>query len=1208
MSTTFWRLCLILTVLLLPAASAVAQDDSDDAVAPSPSKAMLQEWDRLIYVPFQELKDVFDNQKSSAVIPYAEYMELMKVYLQGTSQQTLSPDAVITAASYEASVEADVVRILAKLQINLVNEEGWKQVALPFGNCAIGAVESDDEDCLLKGKGNGQYDLWLKGAGTKNVTLNLLTAVTRSPEHQSFSITCPATAIGSLKVSIPKADQQVSILPLQILMPADEGDGESAISEAGDSKEVDSKEEDGEQQDGEDDSSKSTVVNASLASTNRFEVRWNPKASSKPVMDLLASVQNTSDIKIEPGLLQTSTKLSYEVLRGELQDVSVLVPATARVIDVAATVGQVRSWDIVGGDGAMAAQTLKLELLNPISDHFEVTIETEQDLEGEMASILGKSTDGTLQGIHAENVIRETGILTVTTDSTLTATVSEMSGIKRTRQANADSLLEQQSWSFTGQTGRLILSVKPAQPRLLAQQIANVVFDDDQIRLTSQITFTVERAGVFQLAIKYPEDLVIDSVRADGMTEFKSDKNAGTLTLSLKRKHMGKILVDIQAHRPFDSTVTLDNVEIPFLDADAVERENGLVKILAPPFLDVTTIDESIRGLFPDQEATTKVSGKAVVVSTWKYSQKPTALSVRTSPRSAQISSTVATTAKIEPNVVEMNSVVTFQVKNAGIDTFRISVPEAVADDVRIRTLDGRQSIQQRNQSPPTDRRVIWTIILQNEVIGKVPFSVDWEVPISTAQDKSAGDADSAVEDNAADEPKQTTLTIDLPQVMAPFPTDAEGQRDVTMTGITGELQLLRNDSLSVSASAVEESMEAVDVRELKLMNSRGYLAFRYFEQPASANIQITRHEIQEVVKTVVAKAAIEVVTDQQRLANYLCQYEITSSERQRLRIDLPVNAELQAPLLNSSRTTFEAADDVTPKEGWRSYYVNVSRKSKSDQAFVLTLQFRCPITDESRFPFQGQGGKQMLKIPSLTSAEEAVVVQETRLAVYHPNKIALVGDADSWKYSGQVDWNLANPLMSSNALKEADSLKNWVTNAAQASDFARQGHVSVYRTLGHQPSIETTWWNRPFLVGIISAAIFLIGLILRRTSWENRLTIVVLSSLAIGIWCLQDRSETIQYVTAAVPGLAAVALVWLVGCLSSLASPIPNGPPPSDDAAASDSSAGDPPPKDDTPTSVGQQTSTSQDAALDSTPAPAATVSPSPDVKKMMDDMMGGK
>lgn len=1173
MSTTFWRLCLLFTFLALPTTTAVAQDEAEQpAEEVKEPDDLLQEWDRLIYVPFQELKDVFDNQKSSAVIPYAEYMELMKIYLESRTVQQASPDAVITSAAYEAAVEGDVVRIKATLEINLVEEDGWKTLNLPFGNCAIGSIDNRADDCLLKGRGNGQYDLWLQGSGSKTVVVNLLTAVVRSPEHQSFSINCPATAIGTLKVTIPKAEQQVSILPLQILLPNE--DKEAAEEDVA-----------------------STVVNASLASTNRFEVRWNPKASSKPVMDLLASVQNSIRVKIEPGLIQTTANLTYEVLRGELTEALVVVPKDARIIDVAATKGQIRSWDVVESKKEQNGQTLKLTLLNPISDQFAVTIETEQDLVGQNVSLLGKSTGGNVHGIHALEVIRETGVLTVSTDSTLTATAKEMSGIKRTRQATKSSL-EQQAWSFTGQTGRLVLNVAPVKPRLLANQSASIIFDDDRIRLSSKITYTIEKAGVFQLAIKYPEDLAIDSVRADGMTEFKSDENSGLLTLSLAQKRIGKITVDLQGHRPFDSTVALESVSLPFFDAEGVEREEGNIRILAPPFLDVITIEDSVSGMFPDQEASAQRYRGVVVASAWKYSQKPVALSVRTSPRSAQIAATVATTASIEPNVVAMNSTITFDVKNAGIDTFRISVPAAIAADVRFRSLNSQQSIQQRNQAAPVDGKVIWTLVLQREVTGKVPFAVDWEIPIGTEDD--------AVENNT-EEARNSQFTIDVPEVIAPFEEDAEGRRDVTMTGITGELRLLRHDSLSVSATAVDDSMELIDVRELKQIPTSGYLAFRYFEQPASANVQVTRHEIQEVVKTVVSKAAIEVVTDKQRLANYLCQYEITSSERQRLRVDLPANAELQAPLLNSARTTFEAADAIKPEAGWTSYYVNVGRKSTSDDAFILTLQFRCPITQEGKFPFQGQGSKQVLRLPGLTSADEAVVVQETRLAIYHPEKIALVGDADHWKFTGSPDFDLTNPLVSSNAQEEAEHLRNWIKNAPQATDFARQGHVSVYRALGHQPVIEATWWNRPFLVGIISAAIFLIGLILRRTSWENRLSIVVLVALAVGIWSLQDNSETMQFLTAAIPGLAAVAVIWVVGAFQRLSPPAHSSAPGSDET----------PPKSPRPTPTPPDQSSDATKTSESAPAVATTpttklppgaVSPSPDVSRLMDDMMGGK
>jgi hypothetical protein len=70
------------------------------------------------------------------------------------------------------------------------------------------------------------------------------------------------------------------------------------------------------------------VAKASLGAVNQFEVHWNPRAGSKPVMDLLSSVTNETSVRIEQGLLQSRTLLNYEILRGELRDVSILVPGT----------------------------------------------------------------------------------------------------------------------------------------------------------------------------------------------------------------------------------------------------------------------------------------------------------------------------------------------------------------------------------------------------------------------------------------------------------------------------------------------------------------------------------------------------------------------------------------------------------------------------------------------------------------------------------------------------------------------------------------------------------------------------------------------------------------------------------------------------------------------------------------------------------------
>ena len=155
---------------------------------PEPEKStVLEKWDRLIYVPFRDLKKVFDNQDASVVLPYAEYLDLMKRAINAVPVTTGNQDAVITSSLWNAVVEKDLARITVALRVNVIKAEGWATLPLTFGPSAIGSVEPADGTVLLKGTGEGTYELLLKGAGQKTVKLELLSTVLTSPEDGRLS-------------------------------------------------------------------------------------------------------------------------------------------------------------------------------------------------------------------------------------------------------------------------------------------------------------------------------------------------------------------------------------------------------------------------------------------------------------------------------------------------------------------------------------------------------------------------------------------------------------------------------------------------------------------------------------------------------------------------------------------------------------------------------------------------------------------------------------------------------------------------------------------------------------------------------------------------------------------------------------------------------------------------------------------------------------
>jgi hypothetical protein len=130
----------------------------------------------------------------------------------------------------------------------------------------------------------------------------------------------------------------------------------------------------------------------------------------------------------------------------------------------------------------------------------------------------------------------------------------------------------------------------------------------------------------------------------------------------------------------------------------------------------------------------------------------------------------------------------------------------------------------------------------------------------------------------------------------------------------------------------------------------------------------------------------------------------------------LPVGCDLQAPLLNDQRTTIEKATDVTAADQWEAYYVNISRDSTSDQEFLLTLQFRCPIVEEGTRPYSGRGGLQTLHLPVVGESGGSTVVQQIKIVLWAPEEIAFLGDPDLWTQEGTVPPSVMNPLKSPSA------------------------------------------------------------------------------------------------------------------------------------------------------------------------------------------------
>ncbi|MEX0718448.1 MAG: hypothetical protein WD066_17775 [Planctomycetaceae bacterium] len=1122
--------------------------------------------EKLIYVPYQNVRAVVERQKGTVFLPYLEYLRLWQRSEAAGAMDAAPVEAVITEAHYKATIEKDQARISATLTVRVLRKP-WAEVPVRFGKAAVGKVTGGDEDnpVILRGTGDGTYSLLLPTKGEHQVELELIAAVHTSPDGRSLQLEIPPVGITTFELIVPEAQQTVELEPKLVTLPV-EGEADR------------------------------THVKASLGSTRSVNVTWRPEAGLRPEMDLLANVENDLSVSIADGLVHTAANLAYRVLRGDLTQAQIAVPKGHRILDVTARDAAIKGWKTEDEENR---RLVTVELLAAVRKEVTFEIRTEAPQPAGAFDVAGIAEDGTVHGIHAAGVVRESGRLVVTRGDELTLTVENQQGVMRVDAAEFDQNRRRANaeyYRFYGPQFTLRVEAKPVEPRLVVAHTTRLVFGDDELRLFADLRYEIDRAGVFSLALKIPEGLTIDDV-ASPMLERFDVTGAGaerTLNISLNGKQQGALLFRIVGHLPLepDGEGAEPGAEapartLPILEPLGVERETGDVLVFAPPGIEVVTDPQALAGLYAAtgppqvQELGGIPQGDAQLVSAWSYNRRPVSLVVKTARRPTRLSARVGTTVRVRQELTEVSGLVEFAVEYAGIDTFRIAVPEAVADRTQIESISGG-IIKQRTRAEQADEGwVTWTIVMQRDVLGPQRFQVTWDVP-RAAQAAAAGaeeppaDADAPADAAPAQTPKESdaewSYLVRPPRALSS--PGKNGGAEIPLTKIDGELLILRDRALAVSAAPTGDALEPIDVRELDFLSVSGeltasaaaqqkrggavstadamqtaVLAYRYHSQPVELTISARRYEIGEVVETVVSKALVEVVIGRDGARTYSCRYRLTSSERQRLAIDLPAKAQPLAVLIDGrgvllGKAPPPPAEGDAPRSDWDSYFVDVSRGSQSDDVFLLTLRFRFDDVPA----LEGSGGRVSLELPRIGGSRAGtVVVQQSRLAVWVPDDFALVDTPEGFTSRTIVyprGWWLG-PLGTrvSHASGYHAGLgpdnDQWIADATGGgSDFPTEGHAYLYAGVGLPSEPTMMWWNMPFYTWVVSGALVLIAVVLRNTTWENKLGIVVLAAVAAALFAQWDAPAVAHVVFAGRYGLAALAVLWIVHALFARGGP----------------------------------------------------------------------
>ncbi len=1086
------RLLLSATALLgvavfFAAAVAKAQGPADDGKKTEPS---IHEQD--IYIPYEKLREVFEKHGRGVFLPYEKFQELWRAAREKTpaaAERKPPVGALITEIENEATVEKDVVRVKAKLKIEVL-AEGWNSIPLRLSDAAIIRAVLGGKPALIVGTPGRGYKLLIDKKGKQPETMELdleyAKTIARKPGRNSVSFQSPQAPVSRWRVVIPQSGVKVDLHPL---IAATEVPAEKTAEGETPAKKKDQ-----------------TVILAFVGAAPVVRIDWTPKAEGATGLAAMASVRAEGQVWINEGVSRCRTTLAYSISRAELAQLEIDVPAGQKVANVFDA--NIRLWSVKTVEGR---QRITVELFEPAKESQQVIVELEKFFPDRPKNSIDVPV------VKAVGAGRQQGVVVVKVAKSLRAEAVKTSGLLQVDAAELPSALKRTKWEFAYRYATvpftLTLDVEKVQPRITVDSLLEVDLQPDRLTLDLTAVYTIEKAGVFRLEWDIPPGFDVRHVRGEPVgkaravqvdSHFLEGDKKTRLVANLSRKAIGKVALRVRLqkdlHRPELLTPTGKAAQftlpIPRVPEAAAERSTGRMVVYAPESLRLTPEKTaglrsiSVREAFETVRPTRQPAPtERRLVLAFAYSQGPAELTFAAERRKPQVTVRQLMVARVEEGVVKFDFTLFHDVLYSGVKSLRLDVPADVAAGLRVVT----PGVRDNTIAPPPDDLeegyVAWRLSGDAEFLGKGKIKLSWEKKIEKLE---VG--------------KSVELT--MPRLIP---------REVDRAW--GQIALVKSETIDVHPSGEPKLLRLIDPQHDLIDPVPAAARAFEFHDDWELKIVATRYELEEVKRTSIERALVRMVVTQADTISVQALYRMRSA-RQRLTVRLPAGAEFDAqPLRIGGRPA------TLEKGGENEYFIPLTGVA-TDKPFVIEL----------RYTLEGDGSR----IDPPAFPQEPAVVKEY-LCVYLPETRRLLNawgpwtEEFRWRCDGWLRWR-PEPIRS------PDSLVGWVqgnlTPGNPAEDFAADGEPYLFSTLRPAPppegslrfnSIDSRW-----LSGLVFIATVLLGLLLLPARLPARALAVgaaVIALVLAGVFLPIFSMQILNGVLLA--AIFVVAVMWTAGAVA---------------------------------------------------------------------------
>lgn len=1030
-----------------------------------------------VYVPYENLKPIFESQKQGVFIPYSEFQRLWRIAEGSPAGAGAAPvPYLISSARFSGKVGTELASLDLRLTVDIL-ADGWVQVPIGLGEVAVDGVAFVGEDgkpaaSQPAGEGpllrvqDGQYFLLAKGKGRHILKVDFVRQLVTKPGLNVLSFKIPASAISTLELLIPEENMKVDVKPMLAATTSQvTSDGKPA-----------------------------TKLQAFLGSAEAVELSWQPRTQAAAELEPVVIEEQLQIISVSEALVSYDITFNYEIRRRGIDTFDIQLPPDFRVTAVDGA--NISKWDIPAGPDKAAPQQLSVKLFSPAKDKYTLTVRMERFLQEAKLQL-------PLTPILTRQAVRRTGLIAISHTARRSVEVSDPKNLARVDTGKLPEAMRNlpgvTAHRFISSDYSATLLIDTVLPRISLNQLASLAVENDRLNLQMKLRYNIERAGVFQLTVGLPEPWEVLSVGPKDVVDdhqFSGQGAKRTLTILLKKEVVGAVELDVTARMARPAPDAEVNFALPMADQTNLHLYSGQVVVyLAEQFRADVTAAEQLQPLALDKAGCWANFGQSIAAAmAYEFRQidpaKPAGLKLRIAVKPAQISAVVHRLVNIQPGAIEQEALVRYRVLYAPVDTFYVKLPAALADaNVQITGAgikekprvaqapgDGPEATSQAANAPssssPAGEWAYYKIVLQSPVMG------DYDLRIKARQAFQAGEVG-----------KAATVVVE--------PILAAGK----LTDQSGTIAIAKGETLAIGEPTKMDNLIPADPGSAadlpyEPFRQQAALAFKYSSPPFALALPVVTQKEAAVFTTIASAAIIEQVLGRDGTLNGRVVYLLATSKGDRLPINLPPKAKLYAVMLNGAEAPVEAGATADQR------IIRLPLSAGAVSKIVLDISY----------------GLDKAAPGSLTAPElpPDIPVQQTLWRLWVPQDSNLL--AHDKDYATLTSWQ-ADSLLSTLNAGQPTPVAFRLSPQGQAWQFSRQGAPGKLWTW----QLDRQWFSIAVWVVII-----LIGVALLPFRGLTRLLIVLGLLLVGGVINLAAPLLAGQFVRTGLLALTIVAGLWL--------------------------------------------------------------------------------